>query len=156
MRLSELLNPQAITTRLRATSKREAIAELVDLLEAAHGIQSQGEVLMRVLNREATGSTGFMNGIAIPHGKARALNRMVAAVGIAPQGLAFDSMDGEPTYIVVLLAGPENIAPLQVKVLANISRVFKEESVRDELRRAPSAEAFLNSLRLAEAAQIPS
>ncbi|MFM8558899.1 MAG: PTS sugar transporter subunit IIA, partial [bacterium] len=71
-------------------------------------------------------------------------------------GLAFDSMDGEPTYIVVLLAGPENIAPLQVKVLANISRVLKEESVRDELRRAPSAEAFLNSLRLAEAAQIPS
>ena len=53
MRLSELLNPQAVTTRLKARTKREAIAELVDLLESAHGLASQGEILDRVLRREA-------------------------------------------------------------------------------------------------------
>ena len=48
MRLSELLNPTAITTRLKARSKREAIAELVDLLETGHGLSSHGEILDRL------------------------------------------------------------------------------------------------------------
>ena len=125
MRLSELLNPQAITTRLRARTKREVIAELVERLEAAHGIQSQGEILMRVLHREEGQSTGIGNGLAIPHGKARALNRMVAACGVASPGVEFQSVDGDPVTLFVLLAAPESVGSLQVKVLANISRVLK-------------------------------
>jgi mannitol/fructose-specific phosphotransferase system IIA component (Ntr-type) len=156
MRLSELLNPQAITTRLRARTKREAIAELVERLEAAHGIQSQGEILMRVLHREEGQSTGIGNGLAIPHGKARALNRMVAACGVAQPGIDFQSVDGDPVTLFVLLAAPESVGSLQVKVLANISRVLKEESVRRALREAPSPEAFLVALREAEAVHIPS
>src|SRR5689334_1286101 len=93
MRLSELLTPQAITTRLRARAKREAIAELVELLEAAHGIQSQGEILDRVLRREAMMSTGIGNGVAIPHGKAKLVDRMVAACGVSPDGIEFESAE---------------------------------------------------------------
>jgi fructose-specific phosphotransferase system IIA component len=156
MRLSELLNAQAITTRLRARTKREAIAELVELLESAHGVQSQGEVLMRVLHREEGQTTGIGNGIAIPHGKARALNRMVAACGVSQQGVDYDSIDGDPVTLFVLLAAPESVGSLQVKVLANISRVLKEESVRAALREAANPEAFLAALRAAEAVHIPS
>lgn len=156
MRLSELLNAQAITPRLKARTKRDAIAELVELLERAHGIDSQGEILMRVLNREAGQTTGIGNGIAIPHGKARMLNRMVAACGVSAEGIEFESVDGEPAHLFVLLAAPETVGSLQVKVLANISRVLKEESVRAELRGAGNAEAFLEALRAAEAAHIPS
>ncbi len=156
MRLSELLNAQAITTRLRARTKREAIAELVELLESAHGVQSQGEVLMRVLHREEGQTTGIGNGIAIPHGKARAINRMIAACAVSQQGVDFQSVDGDPVTLFVLLGAPESVGSLQVKVLANISRVLKEESVRSALREAANPEAFLAALRAAEAVHIPS
>ncbi len=155
MRLSELLVPQAVTTRLAARTKREAIAELVDRLESAHGLSSQGEILDRVLRREAMMSTGIGNGIAIPHGKARQLDRMVAACGVSREGLEFETVDGEPATLFVMLVAPESAGALHVKVLANISRLLKEESVRRTLRESGSPEEFLSALRAAEAAHIP-
>ena len=155
MRLTELLNPQAVSTRLRASTKREVIAELVDVLEAAHGIESHGEILLRVMHREEGQTTGIGNGVAIPHGKARAVNRMVAACGVSPTGVDFESVDGEPVTLFVLLAAPESVGSLQVKVLANISRVLKEESVRQSLREAGSPSEFIDALKAAEAVHIP-
>ena len=155
MRLTELINPQAVTTRLRARTKRDAIAELVELLESAHGIDSHGEVLDRVLRREAMMSTGIGNGVAIPHGKAKLVDRMVAACGVSPEGFEFESVDGEPARLFILLVAPESGGALHVKVLANISRLLKEESVRQSLREAPNAEAFVGALRAAEAVHIP-
>lgn len=156
MRLSELLNPQAIHLRMSARGKREAIAELVEVLEAGHGVASQGEILDRVLRREAMMSTGIGNGIAIPHGKARAVDRLIAACGVAPAGVEFESVDGEPATLFVMLVAPESGGALHVKVLANISRLLKEESVRQQLREAPTPEAFLAALKAAEAIHIPS
>ena len=155
MRLSELLNSTAITTRLNARTKREAIAELVDLLENGHGLSSHGEILDRVLRREALLSTGIGNGIAIPHGKARLVDRLVAAAGVSPEGVEFESVDGEAATLFVLLVAPESGGALHVKVLANISRLLKEESVRQALREAGNAEAFVSALRAAEAVHIP-
>lgn len=155
MRLTELINPQAVTTRLRARIKRDAIAELVELLESAHGIDSHGEVLDRVLRREAMMSTGIGNGVAIPHGKAKLVDRMVAACGVSQEGIEFESVDGEPARLFIMLVAPESGGALHVKVLANISRLLKEESVRQSLREAPNAEAFVAALRAAEAVHIP-
>lgn len=155
MRLSELLNPPAITTRLKARSKREAIAELVELLESAHGLSSHGEILDRVLRREAMMSTGIGNGIAIPHGKARMVDRLVAAAGVSPEGVEFESVDGEGATLFILLVAPESGGAMHVKVLANISRLLKEESVRRTLREAGSPETFLAALKAAESVYIP-
>jgi len=151
MMLSELLVPAAITTRVRATTKREAIAELVALLEDGHGINSQGEILDRVMRREAMMSTGIGNGVAIPHGKARSVDRMLAACAIAPSGIEFESVDGEPARLFILLVSPENIGAVHVRVLANISRLLKEESVRQEILESSSANELLGTLRTAEA-----
>jgi fructose-specific phosphotransferase system IIA component len=155
MRLTELVNEQSITTRLRARTKREAIAELVELLERAHGLDSQGEILDRVLRREAMMSTGIGNGVAIPHGKARLVDRLVAACGVSPEGIDFESVDGEPATLFILLVAPESGGAMHVKVLANISRLLKEEAVRRSLREAEGAAAFLGALRSAEAVHIP-
>jgi len=151
MLLSELLEPAGVKSRLKAANKRDAVAELVALLEAAHGIDSQGEILDRVLRREAMMSTGIGNGVAIPHGKARAVDRMMAACAVSPEGVEFESVDGEPASIFILLVSPESVGTPHVKVLANISRLLKEESVRRSLREAASAEALLAVIRAAEA-----
>jgi len=155
MRLSELLNSKAISLRLEARNKREAIVELVDLLESAHGFNSQGEILDRVMRREAMMTTGIGNGVAIPHGKARSVDHMAAACALAPEGLEFESEDGQPVYLFVLFVSPENATSLHVRVLANLSRLLKEESVRKSLREARSVDAFLSALQAAESAYTP-
>ena len=151
MLLSELLTTAAINPRLKATAKREAVAELVALMESAHGLDSRGEILDRVLRREAMMSTGIGNGVAIPHGKARAVDRMLAACGVSSTGIEFDAVDAEPAHLFILLVSPESVGTPHVKVLANISRLLKEESVRRSLREADSATAFFAALKAAEA-----
>jgi fructose-specific phosphotransferase system IIA component len=155
MRLSELLNENAVSLRLRAREKREALVELVNLLEAGHGFNSQGEILDRVMRRESMMTTGIGNGVAIPHGKARSVDRMAAAVGVSQEGLEFESEDGQPVYLLVLLVSPESATTQHVRVLANLSRLLKEESVRKGLREAKSPEAFMSVLHAAESVFIP-
>jgi len=92
-------------------------------------------------------STGIGNGIAIPHGKARAVDRLVAACGVSRSGVEFDSVDGEPATLFILLVSPEDVGGPHVKVLANISRLLKEENVRESLKHAESSDAFLSLLR---------
>src|SRR5262245_1838434 len=150
MLLSELLNAKAVSARLKASTKRDAVAELVELLESAHGLKSQGEILDRVMRREAMMSTGIGNGVAIPHGKARAVDHMMAACAVSPDGVDFDSVDGERAHIFILLGSPEAVGTPHVKVLANISRLLKEESVRKNLRDADSPAQFLAVLKSAE------
>ncbi len=133
MTLSELLNPNAISLRLKSQSKREVLVELVTLLENGHGFSSQGEILDRVMRREAMMSTGLFPGAAIPHGKARSVDRMAASCGVSPGGVDFESEDGKPTHLFVLLVSPESATTPHVKLLANISRLLKEEPVRKSL-----------------------
>ena len=155
MRLSELLNPAAITLHLEARTKREALVEMVELLESAHDFHSQGEILDRVMRREAMMSTGIGYGVAIPHGKARSVDRMAAAIGVSPEGIEFESEDGQPAHLIVLFVSPENATTLHVKVLANFSRLFKEETVRRTLREVRTPESLLAALQSAEAVYIP-
>jgi PTS system nitrogen regulatory IIA component len=151
MHLSELLNEDAVTLTLKARDKESAIKELVQLLEAAHRVDTKGEILSKVLQRESMMSTGIGNGVAIPHGKTRLLDSLVASVGVSVGGIEFDSMDGEPATLFILLVSPESLRGPHVKALANISRLLKEESVRDSLRMSETPARFLATLRDAEA-----
>lgn len=150
MHLSELLNDKAISLSLAARDKESVIKELVQLLETAHGVNTRGEILSKVLQRESMMSTGIGNGVAIPHGKTRLLDHLVAACGVSPSGIEFDSMDGEPASLFILLVSPESLRGPHVKALANVSRLLKEESVRNALRQSRTPEEFLSVLREAE------
>ena len=150
MYLSELINEKAISLTLAARDKDSCIKELVQLLESAHRVNTKGEILSKVLQRESMTSTGIGNGVAIPHGKTRLLDHLVAACGVSPGGMEFDSMDGEPAYLFILLVSPESLRGPHVKALANISRLLKEESVRLGLRQSRTPLEFLSLLREAE------
>lgn len=150
MRLSELLNEQSISLSLTARDKESCIKELVQLLETAHGVNTKGEILSKVLQRESMMSTGIGNGVAIPHGKTRLLDHLVAACGVSATGVEFDTMDGEPATLFILLVSPESLRGPHVKALANVSRLLKEESIRSALRQSASPQQFLEVLRDAE------
>jgi len=151
MFLSELLNENSILLELQSRDKESCIKELVQLLEGAHHINTKGEILSKVLQRESMMSTGIGNGVAIPHGKARAVDRMLGACALSSEGIEFESVDGEPAKLFILLVSPENVGAPHVRVLANISRLLKEESVRQRLREAAHPADFLAALESAEA-----
>jgi PTS system nitrogen regulatory IIA component len=150
MRLSELLNEQSISLAMNARDKEASIKELVSLLESSHGVNTRGEILSKVLQRESMMSTGIGNGVAIPHGKTRLLDHLLAACGVSPAGVDFDTMDGEPATLFILLVSPESLRGPHVKALANVSRLLKEESVRNALRSAATPADFLQVLKEAE------
>src|SRR5207249_10060387 len=101
MHLSELLNEDAISLTLRARDKESSIKELVQLLESAHHVDTKGEILSNVLQRESMMSTGIGSGVALPHGKTRLLDQLVAACAVSRAGIDLDSMYGEPATLCV-------------------------------------------------------
>ncbi|MBM4142175.1 MAG: sodium:proton exchanger [Lentisphaerae bacterium] len=117
----------ALAPRLKGGTKEEIIAELVDLAARTGVVRDAAPALAAVLAREKTGSTGMQHGIALPHGKTDAVDRIVCAVGLKKHGVDFDSLDGEPSRIFVLVLSPKDVSGPHVRFLATISRVLDEE-----------------------------
>jgi PTS system nitrogen regulatory IIA component len=92
------------------------------------------------LERERLGSTGIGDGIALPHGKLRELNKLLISFGRSINGLNFDSIDEQPAYLFFLLLAPENSAGIHLKALAKISRMLKDGNFRRRLMGAKSRE----------------
>jgi fructose-specific phosphotransferase system IIA component len=153
MRLTEILQPDCLKVPLTGSDKESAIAELVDLLEAADVLQDRNAVLNAVLTREKTRSTGIGSGIAIPHGKCSAVKELVMAVGIAKEPIDFQSVDGNPVKIILLLVSPADQTGPHIQALARISRVMLDDNFKKKLENAESVEEAERLLKEKEAEQ---
>lgn len=149
MKLMEFLNGNAVTCELKSVAKEGVIRELVGLLVKGGSIKEKDVTrLVRILlDREALGSTGIGQGVAIPHGKTDCVTQLVGAVGISRTGLNFDSLDGEETHIFFLLVAPEDSAGPHLKALARISRLLKERHFRESLLAAKEEKALMRILQ---------
>lgn len=147
MKLVELLPLSAICVDLAAQSKKEALEELCALLAKAKKIPDAPALVRTLLEREALGSTGIGQGVAIPHGKAPAIKEQAAALGISKRGVEFESLDGEPVHIIFLLVAPPDAAGNHLKALAKVSRLLKDKFFRQALKDAKSAEEILTIIR---------
>ena len=149
MKIMEFLSEQAVVCHLAATEKEEVIAELVAVLHRAGEIKEKDAPKLKevLLNREALGSTGIGQGVAIPHGKNNCVSRLVAAFGVSQQGVDFGSLDGEPAHLFFLLVAPEDSAGPHLKALARISRLLKDKFFRDALRQAKDERTLLKIIR---------
>jgi mannitol/fructose-specific phosphotransferase system IIA component (Ntr-type) len=148
--LSELLSADRIKIPLQGRSKDELLRELVDAVAAGNGAD-RDEMLRAVREREAVLSTGIGHGVAIPHGKSAAIGELRMAAGRAVEPIEFDALDGEPVSLFFLLVGPESAAGAHIKALSRISRLVRQDIVRDRLIRAATPDEFLRALREAEA-----
>jgi len=93
-----------------------------------------------VLTRERTQSTGTGAGIAIPHGKCKAVKELVMAIGIAHEPIEFQSIDGKPVTILILLVSPANQTGPHIQALARISRLMLNEEFKTRLENVNSAD----------------
>ena len=144
MKVLDFLDKNAIKANIKSIKKEDVIKELVELLCLAYSIKDKASLVQTLLNRESLGSTGIGQGIGIPHAKSNCVKELIAALGVSKNGVDFDSLDGEPTYIFMLLVAPEDAAGPHLKALAKISRMLKDKFVRDSLVAAKDEKAVLN------------
>ncbi len=141
MHLSELLQEDLVKTNLDATTKWEAIEELVDLLISAHELRltDRAAVVDAIFTREKSMSTGLAHGLAVPHGAVDCVGEVVAVMGISRSGLPFESADGKPARIVILLVIPRESFQRHVSTLAGIAKLARNQELRDRIFAAQSA-----------------
>jgi PTS system nitrogen regulatory IIA component len=140
MKIVDIISPDAFIAQLRSQTKQDVLRELADRVERSMP-SIKAEVLTSILlERETLGSTGIGDGIAIPHGKSHLLDRLVAAFGRSLPGVPFDSMDGKPTHLIFLLAGPAESTGTQLNALTRISRLLMNETFRQRLMAAGDAD----------------
>ncbi|MCA6071946.1 MAG: PTS sugar transporter subunit IIA [Endomicrobium sp.] len=151
MKIMDFLSRDAIVTDLKATDKKSAIIELVDVLKNTKKVKKTEEVINVVLEREKLGSTGIGQGVAIPHGKTDVLQEQVGVLGISRKGIEFNSLDGEIVHIIFLLVGPVEVTGQHLKALSRISRLFKDKFLRQAIRDATTTEDVVKIIQQDEA-----
>ena len=140
MILTQILQPDCIKVPVESRDKEAVITELVDLLDANGLLLDRDDTLEAVLLRERIQSTGTGAGIAIPHGKCNAVKELVIAIGIAHEPIEYNSIDGEPVTILILLVSPADQTGPHIQALATISRLMLNEEFRQKLEKVTSAD----------------
>jgi PTS system fructose-specific IIA component len=145
MRLSEVLREDAILLGKEGINKWQAIEQLTEVLVKAGELDASRRqaVVDALMARERSMSTGMENGIAIPHCSVVLVDRTLVSIGIFPQGIAFDSIDGSDAQLIFLLVTPKNRTKIHIKTLAEIAKLLNQEGFRKRLIQAgSSAEAL--------------
>ncbi len=130
--------------QLDATDKFNAIEELTRVFTESR-ICSDINVLIQALKeREEIMSTGIGFGIAIPHAKINAVSEMAFAIGISRTGIDFDSMDGEPVHLIILVAAGEKQHKEYLRLMSSIMAILKVDEVKERIIKAESNDAILD------------
>lgn len=147
MNLMDILTPESICVPLRNTEKQAVIDELVDLLVEQGKVRDGKALKEAVWSREQTRTTGIGAGLAIPHGKCAGLDALAIAIGKPAAPIDFEALDNKPVNLVVLLASPPDKTSDHIQALARISKLMADESFRETIYAADTAEEVYELLR---------
>jgi mannitol/fructose-specific phosphotransferase system IIA component (Ntr-type) len=134
----------AIVPALAAATKEGVVREMVEALCAAGAVPSgdAADVVRAILHRELQGSTGIGRGVALPHARYSRAKDLLGTVAVSRPGVAFDSLDGGPVHVLVLLLSPPDQPGPHLRALENISRCLRDDLFVRSLREATAAEAI--------------
>jgi PTS system nitrogen regulatory IIA component len=141
MEIEDLITPESVIARLRATSKKHVLQELAKRAAETTGLPERA-IFDVLLERERLGTTGVGDGIAIPHGKLAELNRLHGLFARLDTAVDFDAVDDQPVDLIFLLLAPEGAGADHLKALARVSRLLRDRSTCEKLRGADKADAL--------------
>lgn len=124
---------------IKATTKEEALRELVEVLATSPEVTDQEELLDAIFEREKVISTGVGIEVALPHVKIPSVKNFVIAIGRSHKGIDFESLDDKPVYIVVMIGANDKQAGDFLKVLARLVLKLKNRNFRKQVMFAPNA-----------------
>ena len=143
MKIRDLLAAESIELNGKVTGKKETLDAMVDLMAKSGKINDVEVYRKGVYAREEESTTGIGEGIAIPHGKCDAVNKPGLAAMVIPNGVDFDSLDGEPVTLLFLIAAPNTKDNVHLDVLSKLSMMLMDEEFTKSLRNARTPEEFL-------------
>jgi mannitol/fructose-specific phosphotransferase system IIA component (Ntr-type) len=148
MKLKEFIVPEAIVPELSATSRDEALRELVLSLSNAGALPGAAVdgIVAALIAREKDGSTGFGKGVAVPHVKHAAVSKMAGTIGRAPAGIDFTALDHQPVYTIVLLLSPENQPQQHLQAMNVVFSNLQKDMFRRFLRQSTSRATIIELL----------
>ena len=134
VKITDYMSEDLISLKLKSKNKDDVLMELADLIAVSPEVHNEENVIYKALiEREKLGSTGIGKGVAIPHAKTDAADRLTIAFGISKEKIDFKSLDNVNVNIFFVFASPMKDSQVYLKVLARISRLIREEEFRNEL-----------------------
>ena len=149
MRLTDFLEFESIRVGLSAGNKRQLLTMLGQTAGAHLGLDPAA-IVDSVLERERLGSTGFGNGVAIPHGKIEGLKSIYAMLVRLAEPLDYKAIDGAPVDLIFLMLSPPDAGAQHLKALAAVSRTIRNGTTLEKMRGARSRDALAAVLMASE------
>ena len=152
MRLMDFICTEAILPDLEAETARAAIDEMLEALVEAKAVPKtqQRAIVNAIMRRERKGTTGFGNGVAIPHAKHESVRGVVGLVARSAGGVEFAALDSQPVHLFFLLVSHPESPEVHLKAMEHIFRSIKNENFRRFMLRASSREEIVDLLREAD------
>ena len=151
MRITDLLDIRSIALDAAPKSKQETLDAAVALMVKSGKITDEDAYRAQVYAREEESTTGIGEGIAIPHCKSDSVSRPGLAAMVVPEGVDFDSLDGEKVNLIFLIAAPNTKENVHLDVLSKLSVLLMDEDFTANLRNAKTIDEFLHVIDAAEA-----
>jgi fructose-specific phosphotransferase system IIA component len=147
MALVDLITPEIVKVPLISDNKPEVLRELVEVLKDAGKIDDVAVVLEAIHKREEMGSTGLEKGIAVPHAKTDSIRDLTISIGISPEGIDFDSIDGKPSHLFFMMLAPPNQSGPHIEALAEIAKLSRSGAFIRTIISARSADEVVDLFR---------
>jgi PTS system nitrogen regulatory IIA component len=154
MNIGELLDRSAISLRVSAANKRKVLAVIAEIAARNFHLDA-GDINDALVERETAGSTGVGHGVAVPHARLEGLQRMRGVFVRLEQPVEFESVDDQPVDLLFALFAPKNAGAEHLRALARVSRLLRQADIREQLRKARTADA-VHALLVQEASARPS
>ena len=133
MFLQDVFQPEFIKVEIEAEDKDEAFEELVDYFCQTEKSNARDDILNALLEREAKMSTGIHKGIAVPHGKTDAVERIRGVLGISRKGVDYDALDGEPVYLLFMVIAPQEDSEKHLRILKRLAELLENPQFYTDL-----------------------
>lgn len=142
MKFSDFICKEAVRTHLEATQKEDVVRAMATSLLEAKKIEPKDyeSIVEAILKREELGSTGIGRGVAVPHTKHPSIDKLVGTVAVSPEGVDFDSLDGEKVHLLFLLISPPDRPGDHLRALENISRQLRDDTFCKFLKQSKKPE----------------
>ena len=142
IRLETILTPGRSLVNVPGGSKKKALEQIANLISSQVPDLEMQDVFEALIAREKLGSTGFGNGIAIPHCRLKSCEAPVSALLHLDAPIDFDAIDGAPVDLLFVLLVPQAATDAHLELLRQIASMLDRKEVRDKLRSASSNEAL--------------
>ncbi len=153
MKITDLMSKEAIKIHGHASSKMDAIDQMVSLMNKQGNVSDKEAYKEAVIERENLSTTGMVDGVAIPHARTTAITQAGIAAMTLPEGVDYQSMDGQPTTLIFLIGAPDNGDNVHLQVLSELSTLLMDHDFCEDLKNAGTPEEFLSIIDLAQSAK---